>query len=412
MAAPRSTAYIEIMRLPIRLAIVGAARGANFIKSAALHDQIELVAVCDRNPAALAKLRDAASLRCYSDYGQVLEDDGIDAVLIATPLKLHAPQAIAALAAGKHVLCEVTAAFTLDESWALVEAVEKSGLTYMLAENYCFRRDVMMVGEMVRQGVFGEIIYAEGSYIHDCRDIAFTEAGELNWRGLQRRDDFCNCYPTHSLGPVCQWLGINRTDHLATTATWHSNALAMHDYVDHVRGRDNVAEPDAPWRLPDTVTTMIRTRRGTLIEHRFDASSPRPHHMDRYALQGTRASYTSNITPEGEPLVWIMGRSPAHKNGLARSWEPLYSYADEFEHPWWRGARDAAAKAGHGGGDYFVLREFADAIVEGRPPAIDVYDAVTWSCITPLSEVSMRNNNVAIDVPDFRTRRDTGGSRR
>jgi predicted dehydrogenase len=260
----------------------------------------------------------------------------------------------------------------------------------------------MMVGEMVRQGVFGDLVYAEGSYIHDCAELLFAENGALTWRGEFRRDDTGNCYPTHSLGPICKWLGINRTDWLATTATWQSKAASAAEYASRHPGADKAATKPSFWRLPDTVSTLIRTRNNVLIEMRLDSISPRPHHMNRYALQGTRASFTSHIDPKQEPLVWIADRSPVTRQGAPESWEPLYKYADEFEHPLWRAHREDAAKEGHGGGDYFILSEFVDAILENRPPAIDVYDAVAWSSIIPLSVESIENNNCSVAIPDFK----------
>lgn len=113
--------------------------------------------MCDINPESLEPWRDNADVRCYDDYQQVLSDASIDAVCLATPVPLHARQAIAALDAGKHVLSEVTAAYTIAEAWDLVKAVERTGLTYMMAENYCYMRENMMVENMVAQGVFGEI---------------------------------------------------------------------------------------------------------------------------------------------------------------------------------------------------------------------------------------------------------------
>lgn len=393
------------MKLPIRFAVVGARRGRSFINSAkSFPDQVQLTAICDTSEEMLAPWREEeADVRIYNDYQQVLEDPEIDAVCLATPVPLHAQQAIAALEAGKHVLSEVTASYELEESWKLIETVERTGLTYMMAENYCFMRDVLMVQNMVEQGVFGEITFAEGSYIHDCRDLYFQENGELTWRGQLRHQLDGNTYPTHSLGPVCRWLGINRTDRLQSTSTWQSRSRALSHYAkkNHPQNTD-YASPDF-WPHSDTVTTLIRTEKEVLIESRIDWASARPHHMTRYGLQGTTAAFTSQADASNEPLIWIEGRSPMNETGVAQSWEPLYQYADEFEHPLWKTHLESAAKAGHGGGDFFVLREFASAVIEGRPPLIDVYDAVTWSSLTPLSQLSIERHNAPVDVPDFKS---------
>ncbi len=391
------------MQNHIRFAVVGARRGKTFVRATERpSSHAALTALCDNNEAALSEWNTASGVRLYRDYDEMLQDPEIDAVCIATPVHLHAAQAIAALNAGKHVLSEVTAAYTMEECWALVEAVERSGLTYMMAENYCFTEPVLQVQNMVEQGVFGDLTYASGSYIHDCRNLLFQPGGDLTWRGQLRRTMLANGYPTHSLGPVARWLGINRTDRLATTATWHCDTRVIADYARrNFPERTAYGEPGF-WAHADTVTTCIRTERGALIDLRVDSVSPRPHHMNRYELQGTRASFSWPDGPKAEPLIWIDGRSPADPTGIAGEWEPLAKYREEFQHPLWREFHAEAAKEGHYGGDFFVVREFTSAIRESRPPLIDVYDAVTWSSITPLSRQSIAGGSVPVEVPNFR----------
>ncbi len=388
---------------PIRFAVIGAGRGKTFIKSAqSIAGDIKLVAICDQNATALEAWKDDPEIKLYTDYQQVLNDPEVDAVCLATPVPMHASQSIAALEAGKHVLCEVTASYTIEEGWDLIDAVKRTGRTYMMAENYCYMDAVLQVQNMVALGVFGDISYASGSYIHDCRNLFFNQEEELTWRGKLRRDLSANSYPTHSLGPVALWLGINRTDRLKTTATWQSSSPSAGHYAQkNHAGRTEYADP-AFWKHPDTVSTCIRTENGALIDLRLDFCSVRPHHMTRYELQGTKASFSWPDGEKHEPLIWIEGRSPANEQGIATEWEPLSKYREEFEHPLWREHRTAAEKTGHGGGDFFILREFASAIRENRLPMIDVYDAVTWSTITPLSITSIAQGNIPVEVPDFK----------
>lgn len=391
------------MSNPIRFAVIGAGRGKTFINSAqSTAGDIKLVAICDRNADALAAWKNNPEIKLYTDYDEVLKDPNVDAVCLATPVPLHAKQAIAALEAGKHVLCEVTANYSIEEGWDLIDAVKRTGRTYMMAENYCYIAAVLQVQNMVEQGVFGDISYASGSYVHDCRDLFFTAEEELTWRGKLRHEFSANSYPTHSLGPVARWLGINRTDRLKTTATWQSTSPSARHYAQKNHpGRTEYADP-AFWKHADTVSTCIRTEKGALIDIRLDFCSVRPHHMTRYELQGTKASFSWPDGEKHEPLIWIEGRSPANEKGIATEWEPLSKYREEFEHPLWREHREAAEKTGHGGGDFFVLREFAAAIRENRLPMIDVYDAVTWSSITPLSVESITKGNIPVAVPDFK----------
>jgi predicted dehydrogenase len=386
-----------------RVAGTGTGRGKTFTHAAeALPGAVELVAVCDLDEQTCDEWRARGDVRVYNDYQKLLEDPEVDAVCLATPVLLHARQAIDALNAGKHVLSEVPGSYDLQDCFDLVEAVERTGLTYMLAENYCFMRDVMMVSEMARRGVFGEMLFASGDYLHDCRDLFFQPDGSLTWRGDIHRSACSNTYPTHSLGPVCQWLGINRGDRLKSLGAWGSPALAGADYVARNYGAQHELAARDAWKLPNTVVVMLNTEKGVLAEHRLDWSSPRPHHMNRYALQGTRASFTSSADPHLEPLIWIQDRSETSKTGVAGNWEPLWKYADEYEHPFWKSSGEKAAAAGHGGGDYFVLREFSDAVREGRLPMIDVYDSALWSSVIPLSSLSLEQGGAPVAVPDFK----------
>ena len=170
---------------PVRLGIVGGRRGGSFRRAmTALADKVQLTAICDLSAAVVAAWQaEYPDVRAFTRYEDLLASGACDAVLLATPMTLHAAQAVQALRAGLHVLSEVIAATTLDECWELVETVEATGCTYMLAENYCYMRPNMLVRSLVEHGLFGQLTYAEGAYIHDCRNLMFTEQGDLTWRG-------------------------------------------------------------------------------------------------------------------------------------------------------------------------------------------------------------------------------------
>ncbi|MDF2724504.1 MAG: hypothetical protein K0Q59_4179 [Paenibacillus sp.] len=396
---------------PIRLAVVGGRRGKSFNRAlSVLADKVQLAAVCELNEAMLLAWKaENPGIKTYMEYTDLLADPDIDAVLLATPLVIHARQAIEALRAGKHVLSEVIAAHTLEDCWELVEAVEQTGLTYMMAENYCYMRPNMMVGEMVRQGVFGTITHVEGAYLHDCRKLTHYEDGRLTWRGeLQKNYDGMN-YPTHSLGPLAQWLGIGQEggDDLEYMTTFTTRAAAMQTYFhSHVGDSHPGATDERYWKQGDSATTLIRTKRGVTITLRLDWVSARPHNAVHYGLQGTKGAYISSRHPKEDPLIWIEGRSPGHSLSLpgqpAAEWEPLWAYGAEYEHPLWRQWNEEANKAGHGGGDFFIIDEFVGAILDNRRPAIDVYDAVLWSSVFPLSVQSVAEKGKPVYFPDFR----------
>lgn len=387
---------------PIKLAVVGGHRGGSFkLALQAFRERVTLAAICDLSEQVLARWQtEHPGIQTFTAYEALLDQPDIDAVLLATPMELHAAQAIQAMQAGKHVLSEVIAATTLDECWQLVETVEKTKQVYMLAENYCYMRPNMLVRNLVEQGIFGELTYAEGAYIHDCRHLVFDETGQTTWRGDFRRNFNGNGYPTHSLGPVAQWLGINRGNRLVSTATWMSPAKAVQAYARERFGPDHPGAQDSFWQHGDSATTVIQTEKGVVIVLRVDSNSARPHNMTHYALQGTQAAYLSARHAKEDPLLWINGRSPGQSPGDAE-WESLWTYSEAYEHPAWRAWRATAQQAGHGGGDFFILRDFIDAIQQGTKPPIDVYDAVTWSSIMPLSAESVAQGGAPVAVPDF-----------
>jgi predicted dehydrogenase len=398
------------MANPVRLAVVGGHRGSSFEAALkAFPEKIQLAALCDLDEALLAKAREKSpSLKTTTSFTKLLEDPNIDAVLIATPMQLHAPQAIQALKAGKHVLSEVIAAVTLDECWELVETVEKTKITYMLSENYCYTRQAMMIKNMCEQNVFGELTTAEGAYLHDCKYLIYNPDNTRTWRGTiscQAQIGRSNAYPTHSMGPIAQWLGITRGDELLRTTTFVTRDAARAEYAAAKFGKDHPEAQRAAWAgSADGASTLIETKNGRNIVLRYDCASPRPHDMARHTLQGTQGAFITGRHWREDPLVWVEGISKGSAlsgSTVEPEWQALWELADRFEHPRWKKHREAAEKAGHGGGDFFVLEDFADAIVKKRLPPIDVYDAVTWSAIAPLSAENVRKNGQTLDFPNF-----------
>lgn len=386
-------------RKPLRLGVLGGQRGGSFtVALEHFKNRIKLAAVCDRNPEVLSRwTKQHPGIAAFEDWHAMLRAEVCDAVIVATPMDQHAAQSIEAMRAGLHVLSEVTACTTHREALALIEAVKKTGRIFMMAENYCYSHPAMMIRNMIEKGLFGDLTYAEGMYLHDCRSIAFESDGALTWRGRNKRDlPGGNCYPTHSLGPIAQWMGINHADRIDTV---YSVSAAPHSIAAYARDRFGARHPGAKishWKLGDSNSVVIRTKLGRVIYLRFDSNSLRPHDAAAHELQGTSAAFRT-VPDHREPLIWIDGLSPggeakgrkARGNvSSANQWENLSKYAPQFEHPRWKKLAAVAKKAGHGGGDFFELEDFLDACEGRRPSAIDVIDAVTWSSIIWISQKS------------------------
>lgn len=406
-SAPARSATLAPSR-PLRLAVVGGRRGRAFAGALdALSDQLHLTAVCDLSEQVLSAWAEAhPEVRTHQRFEDLLADDEVDAVFLATPLTLHAQQAIAALRAGKHVLSEVIANVTVDEAWQLVEAVEQSGRTYMLAENYCFMRPNLLVRNLAASGALGRLTYLEGAYLHDCRHLMHTPDGELTWRAQLRTEVSSIYYPTHSLGPLAQWLRAanGADDRLATVTGFATAPAVVPEYFAREFGPGHPGAAADAWRQGDSGTAVITTTSGAVLTIRVDAVSPRPHNMTHYAAQGTKGAYQSGRYDGEDPLLWIAGRSPERgERGQhpERDWDRLWDWAPEFEDQRWRDHLTTAERTGHGGSDFFVLKEFADAVHQNRPPEIDVYDAVTWSSIVALTARSIELGNRPVDIPMF-----------
>ena len=386
----------------IRIGFIGVgSRGTGLLKNLLTRADADVPAVCDIDPKSVKRAQDlvkefkghvpAGFDKGPDDYRRLLARTDLQAVLIATPQEDHARMSIDAMKAGKFVASEVPACTTIDECWELVRTQRKTKSGYMLLENYRYGEPVMQVANMAEKGLFGELTYAECCYIHEIRDMRFNKDGSLTWRGENVRRNIGDIYPTHSVGPVCGWMGVNRTDRLVSLVTMASKSAALEEYATRRFGKDS---PQAKIKFlnGDTNNTLIRTALGRLIAVRYDTASPRPAGMGQYSLQGTRGAYLSAF---GEHKVFIEGRSKPH------TWEPLDAYRAEYQHPYWAQRGEEARKSGHGGGDYFVLADMLVAVRTGQSP-IDVYDAATWSSIRPLSALSLQRGSAPVDIPDFK----------
>ncbi|MCC6862117.1 MAG: Gfo/Idh/MocA family oxidoreductase [Bryobacterales bacterium] len=387
---------------PVRVGLIGAgARGTYLLRESLAMPGVSFTAIAEiredraRRAAGMVKEAKGGEPALYTrgpeDYRRLLERSDLDAVLIMTPQNQHGRQAIAALRAGKHVGSETPPAYTLDECWQLVETREKTGRHYMLLENYPYARPRLMILHMAHRGAFGEVTYGESSYIHDTRELSYEADGSLSWRGEIAHRHRGDVYPTHALAPVSLWMGINRGDRLASMVSMDNGTRGLQAYARERFGADHPAAREGFFAKRDTTITLLRTARERVIVLRYDNGTPRPA-GGWEQLQGTRGAYDGS---PGAQLVYLHGRSRDH------AWEPLEKYRTEFEHPFWREQASAAARAGHGGGDYFVLREFYEALAEDREPAIDVYDAASWSAVLPLSGESIRAGNRSFEIPDF-----------
>lgn len=332
--------------------------------------------------------RPAGYSRGPTDFVRMCEQEELDLVFHATPWEWHVPICLAAMRNGKHTATEVPAAYTVDDCWALVEAAEKYDKHCVMMENCNYGRMEMMVFNMVRQGVFGEILLAEGGYLHDLRSVKFSSEGEGLWRRAHSMKRNGNLYPTHGLGPVANCLDINRGDRFASLVSMSSPSRGLQQFArDHFP--DGSPQRQEQYVLGDVNVSLIKTANGRTICVGHDTNLPRPYSRV-HVVQGTRGLF------QGYPhRVYIEGRSKPDE------WDAAETYLAEFDHPLWKQIEEKSRGAGHGGMDYLEDYRLIKCLREGLPTDMNVYDAVALSVVTPLSEWSVTNRGRPAEFPDF-----------
>lgn len=391
---------------PVRIGFVGVGgRGTHHINLLLKIEGLEIRSVCDiveervvraqRLLEQAGRPRPDGYSRGETDFKRMCDRDDLDLIYTATPWQWHVPVCVAAMETGKHAATEVPAAVTIDECWKLVETSEKTARHCIMMENCCYSRWMLMVLNMVRQGVFGELLHGECGYLHDGRAYVLNTDPKKQWRTqhlIRRNGDL---YPTHGLGPLAQCMNINRGDQFDYLVSMGSNSRGLKLFA---AGKFGLESPQATrkYAQSDVVTTLIKTKNGATIFLKYDMCTPRPYsRID--LLQGTRGIFRAYP----EEKIYIEGRSPEH------AWEPTDKYRQEYEHPLWKALGES------GGMDYIENYRLIKCLRTGTSPDMDVYDAAAWSVVSELSEHSIAGKGRHMDFPDFtrsrwKTRRPLG----
>ena len=373
----------------LNVGIVGARRGTALVGGIRARENVEVVALCDIDEDRLTERADDHGIpNRFTDFDRMLESD-VNLIFVATPLHLHVPQTLAALSAGKHVMSEVTAAVSVDQCRELLSGVErarKSGLRYMMAENTCFSPNNLIIGKMVQEGLFGEIYFAEGEYVHEIRSLHYDAEGVPTWRSEWQVGVNGCTYGTHSLGPVLEWFG-ERVESVVCVGS----------------GRHTAPEHEAE----DMTTMLCKTASGALIKICVDILSNRPHGGGYFSLQGTKGCYESARGLGDKPKIWLdgFGRTSANRETIDADpyeWRPLEEYQEKFLPDLWMEAPPEALASGHGGTDFFVVGDIVSAIREDREPNIDVNRALDFTLPGLMSQISIADGGRPVKAQDFR----------
>jgi len=406
---PRPDGQTDVIELrcdpidTVRVAFIGVgSRGKGAVRRYTFLEGVKIVALCDVVQENLDRsqeiLQEAGLPKAYSysgpeDWKKVCEREDVDLVYVCTHWDLHTPIAVYAMEQGKHVATEVPAAISIEECWQLVNTAEKTRRHCMQLENCNYDFFELATLNMVRQGLLGEIVHAEGAYIHDLREHNFNEEdGYWNmWRLRHNEKRNANLYPTHGFGPICHALNIHRGDKMEYLVSLASGQFGMTEYAKKRFGEDSdYAKRD--YARGDMNTTLIKTAKGKSIMIQHDVTSPRPYsriHM----LSGTKGFV------QKWPVQGIALEPFAHSFLEDEQMEELLA---DYEHPITKEVGELARKVGgHGGMDFTMDYRLIHCLRNGLPLDQDVYDAAEWSSIIELSEKSIENQGMPVKIPDF-----------
>lgn len=384
----------------VRLGVIGlGGRGMSQTDTLLQMPDVEIVAVCDVYDDRVQKGQDLVFEKRgvrpdgETDYKKVLARPDIDAICVFTSWETHIDICVQAMRAGKKVATEVGGANSVDECWKLVRAKEETGIECMMLENCCYGREEMTLLNMIRQGVFGTLVHCQGGYEHDLRDEIGN--GDINRHYRQRHFLHRNgeLYPTHELGPIAEYLNINRGNRMVSLCAMSSKAAGLHAWLQEHRPDSELV--NAQVNQGDIVTTMISCANGETILLTHDCTLPRPY------SRGGRIQGTKGIWMEDNRSIYIDGRSPVDPGYWTHRWEKDEAYMEEYKHPLWQAYEEFGLRGGHGGMDYLVLRAFVESVQKDECPPIDTYDTASWMAITALTEQSIAMGGAPVPVPDF-----------
>ena len=390
----------------VRIGYIGLGnRGGGAVKRIIHLENVEVKALCDIQPDkvnAAAKTFAGTSHKptLYSghkdEWKKLCERDDIDLVYICTPWSLHTPMSLYAMEQGKHVVTEIPAATTVEDCWKLVETSERTKKHCMMLENCCYDFFELMTLNMARQGFFGELVHAEGAYLHDIYDSFFDTSKRYDLWRLRENQRNGNLYPTHGLGPIAQIMDINRGDKMDYLVSVASNDFMLASRAHALAAKDpNFREFAGKSFRGNMNTTTIKTAKGRTMMLQHDVSSPRPYSRI-HLVSGTKG------IAQKYPLEGKEGRGRISQSHEWVSEEEYLKLEQKYQPEIVKRIGELAKQVGgHGGMDFLMDWRLIDCLRNGLPLDQDVYDAASWSVIAPLTEQSVANRSTSVDIPDF-----------
>ena len=390
----------------VRVGFIGLGkRGPTHLKNMTKLEGVEIKALCDIRPEYANRAKESIgdsghTPAVYSgnkdEWKKLCDRKDIDLIFIATPWDMHTPMALYAMEQGKHVCIEVPAAVTIEQCWQLVDTSERTRKHCMMMENCCYDFFELLTLNLARQGFFGEIIHGEGAYIHNLLGENFDKDSKNAywemWRLKENARRNGNLYPTHGLGPVCQIMNINRGDRMISMVSKSSIDFMMGAKAKELAAKDDFFKPFANANFRGNMnTTSIRTQKGRTIKIQHDVTSPNVYSRI-HKIVGTKGTALKYPVP---------GRISNGGEGWLPE-EDIKALGEKYQPAIVKKVGELAKEVGgHGGMDFLMDWRTIDCLRNGLPLDEDVYDAASWSCISPLSEWSVAHNSNPINIPDF-----------
>lgn len=404
----------------VRIGLVGLGmRGPGAVENFSLIPGVQVVALCDYEEKRAVKqnerlrkngLAPAAVYYGEKGYEALCKRPDIDLVYIATDWEHHAIVAKCALENGKNVADEVPSAMNLQECWDLINLAEQKQLNCMILENCCYDWFEMSTLNMAQHGVFGEILRAQGAYIHNLDDFwdyywknpNGSDPDQLGWRLKYNKENRGDLYATHGLGPVAQALDIHRGDRMKTLVSMDTKSVHGKELVEKKTGK-----PCTEFRNGDHTTTLIRTEGEKVIELQHDVMNPQPYNR-LYQLTGTRG-FANKYPVEGYAVdasqLKATGNQPKVDDLSTHSFMPdeqRKALEEKYESPILKKFGKLAKEVGgHGGMDFVMCARLIYCLQNGLPLDMDVYDLAEWCAIAELSAISLDNDCSPVTFPDF-----------
>jgi len=390
----------------VRVGFIGVGhRGPSAVKRLSRIPKCKVVGICDvfedraARSAADVVAAGHSKPETYSGseeaYKKLCERPDVNLIYVCTPWHFHVPMALYAMQSGKHVCCEVPIAMTVRDCWRLVEMAEKTRLHCMMLENCCYGEDELLALSLARNGLLGELVHGDCGYIHELRAGLTDGTYYKDYAFEYFKRHAGNSYPTHGLGPIAQYMGINRGDRFERLVSLSSGEFGLTSFIKEKFGEDD-PRAQFPYKTGDMSSTIIRTAKGRTIMVQYGRYSPRPYSRINLisGTKGTLCSYPLRVALEPKWHEWLDDKALAELKA-------------KYTHPLWRKVSDMGRKSSdvsvhaHGGMDYIMEYRLCHCLLNGLPLDQDVYDGVTWSSLVELTERSVLKDGASVEVPDF-----------